>query len=273
MIGRAVPDGGETRAVPDDPLRARSPAAFRAFALYLRWYAGRSFNAVRVSRTGMPQAPRGRPLIVCSNHPGWWDPAMFILLQASLMPDRIGFGPMDQAALNRYGVLRRMGVFGIDPASRHGASVFLRNGVRILSNPRASLWVTAEGAFTDVRVRPVRLRAGIAHLVRRVPDAVILPLALEYPFWNERFPEALASFGAPIEADPALSVGDFTAALEAGLTRAMDALAAESLTRDPARFHSLLRGRAGVGGIYDLWRHATATARGRRFDPHHEATQ
>ena len=61
------------------------------------------------------------------------------------------------------------------------------------------LWITAEGSFTDARTRPVRLRPGLAHLARRVPGATIVPLALEYPFWDERTPEALCRFGTPME--------------------------------------------------------------------------
>ncbi len=57
------------------------------------------------------------------------------------------------------------------------------------------LWITAEGAFTDHRARPVALRPGLAHLARQVPGAVILPLALDYTFWNESRPEALLRFG------------------------------------------------------------------------------
>ncbi|HEX2939568.1 MAG TPA: lysophospholipid acyltransferase family protein [Rhodopila sp.] len=255
-----------------DPLKARSAAAFRAFSLYLRWYFSRNFRAVRITRAGLPLDPVGRPLIVCSNHPGWWDPAMFILLASTLLPNRIGFGPMDAAALNRYGVLRKMGVFGIDPDTRQGAAAFLDTSLRILSDPRSVLFITAEGAFTDPRRRPVRLRAGLAHLARRVPDAVILPLALEYPLWNERRPEALAHFGPPVEAVPGRSVAAWTAELEDALTQAIDSLAAASITRNPALFQSVLRGTTGVGGVYDLWRHGAALLRGRRFDPSHEGS-
>ena len=256
--------------VEDDPLLVRSGAAFGAFSLYLRWYFWRNFRAVRVSRSGRPVDPAGRPLIVCSNHPAWWDPALYILLASVLFPGRIGFGPMDARALARYGVLRKVGAFGIDLETRQGAERFLRTGLRILGDPRAVLVVTAEGAFTDPRVRPVRLRPGVAHLARRVPEAVILPLALEYPFWNERRPEALAHFGPPIEVGAERRVAAWTAALEGGLARAMDELAALSITRNPGLFHEVLRGRVGVGGIYDAWRHGAALLRGRRFDPSHE---
>lgn len=257
----------------DDPLRTRSAGAVRAFSLYLRWYFQRNFDAVRISASRLTGVASGRPIIVCCNHPSWWDPAMFILLMHILMPGRAGFGPMEATALRRYGLLRKMGVFAIDPETRGGASHFLRAGLRILGDPRSVLWVTAEGAFTDPRVRPVRLRAGVAHLARRVPDAVILPLALEYPFWNERRPEALVHFGPPVGPAAASSVSEWTAALEAALTRTMDELAAMSMTRDPALFVELLHGRTGVGGVYDLWRHGAALIAGRRFDPRHEVEE
>jgi hypothetical protein len=49
----------------------------------------------------------------------------------------------------------------------------------------------------------------------------------------------------------------------------MDRLAADVMSRDPARFTSLIQGRAGIGGVYDLWRRARAALRGEAFDPAH----
>ncbi len=247
----------------------RSERLFRLFAAYLRWYAGRRLHAVRVSRAGLPHAPAGRPLIVYSNHPSWWDPAIYILLCDMLFRGRAGYGPMDAAALGKYGVLERMGVFGVAQDDKRGAAQFLRTSLAVLGTPSTMLWVTAEGSFNDCRSRPVRLRPGLAHLARRVPGAVILPLALEYPFWNESQPEALLRFGDPLpHADG--SIVDWTERLEAALAATMDALAAESMTRDPALFQPLVRGGAGVGGIYDSWRWLRATAAGREFDGSHE---
>ena len=139
----------------------------------------------------------------------------------------------------------------------------------MLSHPASILWITAEGHFTDPRQRPVRLRAGIAHLARRVPGAVVLPLAIEYSFWNESKPEALIRFGSPIDTGRERTVAEWTEHLEVELTRTMDALSADSVRRDPALFRHVLRGSAGVGGIYDLYRRSRALAAGRRFDPTH----
>ena len=49
----------------------------------------------------------------------------------------------------------------------------------------------------------------------------------------------------------------------------MDALAAEGIARAPAAFKTLIDGRAGVGGVYDLWRRGRAALRGERFRPAH----
>ncbi len=255
---------------PEPPaLARRSPVLFWLFRLYLRWLFYRSFHAVRISRGGLPPEIGKRPLIVYSNHPSWWDPAVYILAGSRLFPGRQGFGPMDSQALRRYGVLQRMGAFGVPQGDPRGGAIFLRTGLAVLARPAAMLWMTAEGAFTDHRTRPVTLRPGLAHLARRVPDAVILPLALEYVFWNESRAEILIRFGPPLERGLDNSVAAWNQRLAVALTDTMDALAVESRTRNPSLFQPLLRGGTGIGGIYDTWRRLCAVLRGRRFDPSH----
>ena len=261
MTERHGPSPAAADAAKDDPIGLRSPLMVWAFTWYLRWFFWRNFHAIRVARDGLPQAPPDRPLLIYCNHPSWWDPALCFMISDILLPRRPGFGPMDAAALDCYRLFRRMGVFGITLASAQGAARFLAIGLRILANPAHVLYVTAEGHFTDARTRPVRLRPGIAHIARRVPEAVILPLAIEYTFWNERQPEALLRFGAPVQPpDQPASVAAWTALLEQRLTETMDALAEAAISRETARFRPLLRGRAGVGGIYDVWRRLAGMA-------------
>ena len=254
---------------PGDPLSRHSPLLFWAFGWYLHWLFWRRFNAVRIARDGLPVVPLGRPVIICSNHPSWWDPAFFMLMQMLLFPNRRGFGPMDAVALAKYGLFERMGVFGIELDSRQGAVRFLDVSSRILADPANVLWITAQGGFADARERPIRLRPGIAHLLRRSPDAVVLPLAMEYSFWNEGKPEALARFGAPIAAGRARGVAEWTELLEAELTRTADALAADSQRRDVRLFQRLMRGNVAVGPVYSLYRRLRAMATGQEIDVSH----
>ncbi len=254
---------------------SRSPSLVRFFGGVMARAMRRSFHAVRLARPGWPDLPPDRPVICYLNHPSWWDPAFVIVLATTQFADRPGFGPIDLEMLQKYRFLGRIGLFGIEPGSQRGAAAFLRTGLAILRDPRAMLWITAEGAFSDSRVRPVRLRPGLAHLVRRVPDAVTVPLALEYTFWDERTPEALALFGPPRPAScfAGMHALEITARLAERLEETMDALKGEAVRRDPAGFHRLLEGSVGVGGVYDLWRRGRAWLAGRRFHPGHGARE
>lgn len=243
----------------------------RLFALYLRRYFARHFDAVRVSRNGGVPSTGDGPLIVYANHPSWWDPVLLLLLGAELFPDRPGYGPMDAAQLERYGIFRWLGVFGVEPGTVRGARAFLRQASAALERPGATLWLTAEGRFTDPRRRPVRLRPGLGHLVRRMRGVTVVPLAIEYPFWDERLPEALVRFGPPLRVDDGTRHRplEWSRIFERRLEETMDALAIDAQARAPERFHRLLAGRAGVGGVYDRWRRLQAALTGGGFRASH----
>jgi 1-acyl-sn-glycerol-3-phosphate acyltransferase len=257
------------------PLPELSPGLVAMFSRYGAGYLARNFHAVRLSRAERPNHPAGvslraRPLIVYLNHPSWWDPMMCLLLARRLFPERRHFGPMDAVGLEKYKFFAKLGFFGIEPGTARGARRFLEVSQGLLAQPDTALWITAGGHFADPRERPVRLRPGLGALIRRLDRAVVLPLAVEYPFWDERFPEALARFGEAFEVRGADRDTDgWTALLEARLAATQDALAREALARDPAPFEVLVGGRAGVGGLYDVWRRFRARLRGQAFQPEH----
>lgn len=239
---------------------------------YFERFFRRHMNALRLARWGRPDvAAADGPLIVYSNHPAWWDAAVYVLAGARLFPAHESYAPIDRAMLARYGVLGRMGAFGIDLDSPRGGASFLAAASDILAGPTRVLWITAQGRFADCRERPLGLRPGIAHLPDIAPDALILPLAIEYAFWAERGAEACIAFGAPLRARDLLDLprAQRRERLEAELTRTLDRLSADVQTRDPDRFTSLVEGKAGIGGVYDGWRRIVATLRGRAFDPAH----
>jgi 1-acyl-sn-glycerol-3-phosphate acyltransferase len=260
----------EPRADSRAALPTNWPWLFEWFRGYAGGYMGRHFHAVRLSRTGPAPDVGDRPVLVVLNHPSWWDP-LFCFRLSTLFPKHRHYAPIDAKALERYGILGKVGLFGIDPGTVRGAAGFLRTAKNILSRPRMALWVTAQGHFVDARRRPPGLQPGVGHLAHRLTDGVIVPVALEYPFWDERTPEALARFGEPID----LAVGRcpdaeaWTVRIEEALARTQDALAAEAASRDPSLFVEMVRGRVGIGGVYDVWRRLAAWVRGRRFEPGH----
>lgn len=244
---------------------------FNTFRNYAVRYVRRHFHAVRLSAASAPLPPTDAPVLVVLNHPAWWDPMICFVLSREFGDGREHFGAIDAVAVRKYQFFTRLGFFGIDPDSVRGAAEFLRTGQAILTGSNRVLWVTAQGRFTDVRVRPLGLRSGVGHLAARLESGSVLPVALEYTFWTERTPEALVRIGPALDiaSAPGRSGREWTTAIEDALTDTLDGLSREAMTRDPLLFKPLIIGQAGVGGMYDRWRRMLAWVRGERFDPAH----
>lgn len=249
-----------------------SPRLFHLFNHYLRRYLARNFHAVRIMKDGYPPAATDRPLIVYTNHPAWWDAVVFMHVFHHFYPQRAIYAPMEASALERYKIFKRFGLFGIDKHTASGARKFLRISRHVLAQPNAMLGITAQGDFMDVRSRPVKLRQGLGHLVHKLDDAIIVPLAAEYAFWQERFAEVLLCFGEPIDlrTEPRQTPQAWTQRLESSLEQTMNSLAAAAIPRDVDQFDCLIEGNAGVGGIYDVGRRLKAWLYGRSFNAHHQ---
>ncbi len=260
-----------------------SPLVVKWFTTYSRRYIQRHFHSVRVSREHVPSMDGACTPVIYLNHASWWDPLVLLLITNHFFPDRKFFAPMDEKALERYGFFRRIGCFGIELDSLRGARQFLSASLAALEIPGGGLCITPQGRFADVRERPLHFGTGLGQLALRSPQAMFIPLALEYVFWEERLPEVLSRFGEPISgaellrsaqsemgADSA-SASACTRLLEERLTQSQDALAADSISREATRFHNLLAGGAGVGGVYDRWRRFRCWMRGERFAPEHSS--
>ncbi len=240
------------------------------FTGYLHWYIGRHFRAIRLANGDrFPSAPG--PLIVYANHASWWDPLSLIVISRHFLPDSSHYGPMDAAALKHYGMFRKLGLFPVESGTPRGAAQFLRAAREILSTPNSVLWVTPEGRFTDMRTRPAVFRPGLAALVARTGACTLVPLALEYTFWDERLPEILISCGEAIKvSDGQLhTAAEWSDQLAAALAATQDELAALSKLRDPALFTTVLSGRVGIGAVYDAWKRLLALLRGRVYEGSH----
>ncbi|MBM4023435.1 MAG: acyltransferase, partial [Planctomycetes bacterium] len=222
------------------------------FMWYVRRYLRRHFHAVRLlagaTVGGGPPAVGDEPLVIYTNHPGWWDPLVFLFVAAKIFPGRMSYGPINARALGKYRFLERIGFIGIEPGTWRGSARFLRAARAALGRGDVVFWVTAQGEFVDPRRRPTEIRPGIGHAVAAAERGIIVPLAVEYPFWSERCPEALVAFGRPMRiADQrGRSADAWTEVLAEGLTAAQEQLVDAAIARDPAAFTTLLSGRVGV---------------------------
>jgi 1-acyl-sn-glycerol-3-phosphate acyltransferase len=242
----------------------------RFFRRIVRGYFRRHFHAVRVANPERFSKIEG-PLIVYANHSSWWDPMVSILLAAE-MPQRKHYAPMDAAALEKYGLLKLLGIFPVEMNTPRGAVQFLRTGEAILKSDGV-LWITPQGRFADPRERPIVFKAGMAALAERVASALgsctLLPLAIEYPFWDERLPETLLYFAEPVHILPGEASESIQQRAIAALELAVEDNQRLALTRNPAAYQLLTKGTLGAGGFYALGMRFKALVTRRPYIPEH----
>jgi 1-acyl-sn-glycerol-3-phosphate acyltransferase len=240
------------------------------FSYYLHWYIGRHFHALRLANSGRFPHQHG-PLIVYCNHPSWWDPLALIAVSRYLLPRTSHYGPMDAAALKHYGFFRKFGMFPVESGTRRGAVQFLRATQDILTAPNSALWLTPEGRFTDMRTRPAMLRPGLGAVIARSRACTVVPLAIEYTFWDERLPEILLSCGKPLEVldGQMQSAEEWSLQVSVALTEAQNELAVLAMLREPSRFETVLTGRVGISGVYEAWKRLCALVTGRTYQGSH----
>lgn len=199
-----------------------------------------------------------------------------VFLADRLMRERLHFAPMDADALRRYAILGKVGVFPVEMETARGAAQFMRTGRAVLEQG-GILWVTPQGRFVDVRTAPLEFKPGLARLASRVADAAgdctLLPLAIEYAFWDERLPEVLLRFGTPVRVLPGETADRVQARLLESLATTMGELRDLATTRDPASFTTLLHGSRGVGGFYALGKRVKAIVLRRPYQPEHTVTE
>ncbi len=248
-----------------------SAGVMNIFAAYIRRYVRKHFHALRILESGLPPRDCARPLVIYLNHASWWDPLVCLLLSREFFADRTSFAPIDAPMLERYGLFRHLGFFGVEQGTPRGALTFLRTARALLASSQNAVWLTPQGRFIDVRERPLRLKDGLGALATREPDTAFIPLAIEFAFWTDSHPEILVSFGEPVVpgAEPTRSADEWTRALTDALETMQDELAALSCRRDPTDWRTLNTGKFGVGGLYDAWRRVHAMMRGEKFTPEH----
>lgn len=259
------------RAASRNPLPQVSPLMTRWFLGYARNYARKHFHAVRVAEEHNAISALGHPVLLYLNHPSWWDPIVSAVLCSEYFRTYRHYSPIDAAALQKYKFFSKIGFFGVSQGDLCSARRLLEIGSEILGDKGSALWVTPQARFADVRERPLQIGTAIAHLARHSSDCIVLPVAIEYAFWEEKTPEALVRFGQPIKTSDLQHVWHKPEFFEAALSDTMNALAADSIHRNHNRFRIVVSGKAGVGGVYDVWRRLKANLRGRNFRAEHGA--
>ena len=222
----------------------------RAVDALIRHKMRGGLNQVRVQGLGrlrveLDREPGGT--LFLANHSCWWDLFLVHTLNEAIPVD--GYGMMEHFNMVRFGFFRRIGAFSVDRTDPASVRASLDYAAGLLRAPRTGVWVFPQGKIESNDTRPLAFQPGIRALVRRSGRVRVVPVAFRYDFWQDERPEALVRFGEPTVVDrpdlPAL-----IPTWEGRLTAELDALRAEALPQDPARFDSIAEGRRSVSDTY-----------------------
>lgn len=214
--------------------------------------------------------PVGWQIVVYGNHPGWWDPIVAMLMRQTFFPGYRLYAPVESKALEKYAVLKKMGFFGLDLESAQGARDFLRISARILESRNASLWLTPEGQFADARDSEKPLMPGLAHLASKHRETLFIPLALEYPFWDQRRAYGCFRLGRPRSGrELGESKQQCATALAANFRENQSALASKVIARAPNAFDHWIGVSTQPSTAYDWFRKLKQWTRLKKFDGRH----
>lgn len=223
----------------------------RFFRRYVRRFIGKNFHAVRVLDQSFTQVfSQQKPVIIYSNHSSWWDPMLAIYLADQYAGQRKHYAPIEDVMLERYGIFKKLGFYGVEKDTAAGAKDFLKVSNHLLKDLSSTLWITPQGRFADARERPLELKKGLAQLLKGNSEVNVIPLAIEYTFWTEKKPEVLLSFGQPLELTDSIGRDEIHTDLEFRLESLMTDLAEKSKARDTSAFQTVAAGKSGVGGLY-----------------------
>jgi 1-acyl-sn-glycerol-3-phosphate acyltransferase len=158
--------------------RGFSPAAVRAFELFLRPWMRRHLRGPRIA--GLPgRVPLRAPLLLVANHSSWWDPFLLREVQRRLRPTAPLYSVMLQRELACRPFFRRLGAIDIDPqrpTSVAGAVRELQRRVR--ERPDASIMFFPQGRIWPSQRRPLGFQPGIGLLLRHLRPILVLPIAI-----------------------------------------------------------------------------------------------
>jgi 1-acyl-sn-glycerol-3-phosphate acyltransferase len=267
-----------SRRIPDAKLPISKKWLVDGFCGYARRMVAKQFISFAVQKDDhdLSRLDASTPIVVYANHASWWDPICAMLLRQSIFPTRILYAPIDAEALQHYRILAQLGFYGLQLSSHAGAAAFLTTTKRILETKNASVWITPEGRFADVRDHSASLMPGLAHLASHVSGVAFLPLALEYAFWNESRPQVFAKIGKAItDQQPEyahLNKADWNSLLTQCLRQNQTELAQSVIARDAEQFEYIIASRPLRLGWYDYFRSWAARWEGKKFDPRHDVT-
>jgi 1-acyl-sn-glycerol-3-phosphate acyltransferase len=175
-------------------LRAAAPR-------YAMWIARRYLDGVFLhGEAELRDAIARGPVILATNHLGWWDGQLVLMLfrHLGLEPGVGGAFLIQAQSVREMSYLRHLGAIPVDRASLTTSLEGLEHAAAFLDGPGKVVWIFPQGRYRPSSVRPLGLERGVL-LLSRMSGAPIVPGALVSGWRLNPVPSQVMSFGPPID--------------------------------------------------------------------------
>jgi 1-acyl-sn-glycerol-3-phosphate acyltransferase len=216
----------------------------------------RAFYAVHFRAAEQLPAPPSNlnvPVIFYANHNTWWDG----YLAHIVMRQVYGLEPylmMDVKQLRRYPFFSWAGCFSVDREDGREALRSIEYIAKELQGGTGrALWIFPQGEIRPQEQRPLNFYAGLGHLIRRVGECYVYPVATRFEFTREQFPEIFVEvgpvchFSKETRPNPKQVSNELETTLTAQIDRLRDEISAEQL-KD---FVTIIKGKGSTDTLVD----------------------
>ncbi|HMS40572.1 MAG TPA: lysophospholipid acyltransferase family protein [Pyrinomonadaceae bacterium] len=212
----------------------------KIFAIYNKNLIRRKFHALNVRGLENLQN-QSIPFLIYANHSSWWDGLAAFQICYFLQLD--SFIMMEEKQLKNLQFFRRLGAFSIIRENPREAFESVEYAVNLLkSNSRKTVWIFPQGNILPNDLRPLNFFKGLSHIVKKVKNCAVVPLAFRYEFLGTFKPEIFVSVAEPIFFSPE-TINDknmLTEIFVSNLTKTLDKLKKDFVSKNLTNFQNII---------------------------------
>lgn len=160
-------------------------------------------------------------------HGCWWDGPLAAFICRKLYNCNFYMMIKD---LYRFPFLSKIGGFSIEKNSLYGKLKSINYAVKLLQNPKNSVWIFPQGRLYPLDYRPIKFESGVSHICSRLKGVNLIPIAYKYTFIQKAKPEVFVEIGRPIIVNGQINEKkEFTKKIEEEFTMLLDKQRSEIL--------------------------------------------
>ncbi|ARI77679.1 lysophospholipid acyltransferase family protein [Halobacillus mangrovi] len=184
-------------------------------------------------------SPPSQKTLFLINHSSWWDPLMIYHLNDRVIQSD-GYGMMHEDGIKRFPFFIKIGAFSVNPDHRRHLMNSLQYSAKLLRENK-TVWMFPQGSEQHLEKRPLHFLSGISYIVKKCPEANVVPISLYYSHEHTRKPNAYINIGPVLNKKSYLDRErkEMTQVFESAATAQLDSFRERIIQEDHRSFEKI----------------------------------